>query len=294
MEIIVTGSLGHIGRPLIQKLLQKNYTVTVVSRNVERRKAIEQLGAQPAIGSLSDVDFLTQTFQKAEAAFCMNPPNFKVKNQHAYYENLTQTYAAAIEASGLQRVVYLSSYGAHLPSGTGFISGSYLAEQRFDQIPNSSFTYLRPASFYYNLLAFIPMIKALGYIGAVYGGNDKLAMAAPEDIAAAASEELVAQAGKKKIRYICSDDRSCNEIAAVLGEAIGKPDLQWKTLSEKQVLTDLLAKGLTENAAKNLVELGMAIHTGKIREDFDRHKPALGKVRLEEYAKDFAVAFHKA
>jgi len=40
------------------------------------------------------------------------------------------------------------------------------------------------------------------------------------------------------------------------------------------------------------VELGASIHSGKLREDYDLHKPtSMGKVKLEDFAKEFAAAF---
>ncbi|MDQ2862626.1 MAG: hypothetical protein M3R50_03065 [Bacteroidota bacterium] len=52
MKIIVTGSLGHISKPLVKELIKKDNQVTVISSNVERKKDIETLGAFVAIGSL--------------------------------------------------------------------------------------------------------------------------------------------------------------------------------------------------------------------------------------------------
>ena len=58
MKIIVTGSLGNIGKPLTQELVQKGHQVTVISSNADKKEAIEKLGATAAIGSLEDVDFI--------------------------------------------------------------------------------------------------------------------------------------------------------------------------------------------------------------------------------------------
>lgn len=58
MKVIVTGSLGNIGKPLTTQLVQKGHTVTVISSKSEKQKDIEANGARAAIGSLSDVDFL--------------------------------------------------------------------------------------------------------------------------------------------------------------------------------------------------------------------------------------------
>lgn len=72
-----------------------------------------------------------------------------------------------------------------------------------------------------------------------------------------------------------------------------EPELQWKTLPKEQVTQALQKNGLPENAVKNLIELGEAIHSGMLRVDYDLNRPYLGKVSLEDFAKDFAKAYHK-
>lgn len=292
MNIVITGSLGHIGQPLTQALVKNRHSVTVISRSVDKQTAIEQLGATAAIGSLNDLTFLTKTFTGADAVFCMVPPSYNEPDQLAYYQNTGNTYKQAITASGVKRVVHLSSYGAHLPSGTGIITGAYYVEQTLNTISGIRLTHLRPTYFYYNLAAFIPMIKAAGFIGAVYGDTDQLTLVAPEDIAAAAAEELVQTENTAAVRYVASDSRSCNEIAQVLGKAIGKPDLQWRILPRADVLNGLKTNGVPDAFADKLVELGEAIHSGKLSEDYDVHTPSLGNIKLETYAQEFAQVFN--
>lgn len=295
MNIVITGSLGHISKPLAEKLLQQKNTVTIISSNPARQTQIEALGARAAIGAVQDADFLTKAFTATDAVYCMTPPNFSHPNQIAYYEQTAHAYAGAIRRSGVRRVVYLSSYGAHLPSGTGFITGSYKGENILNAMEGISLTHIRPTYFYYNLLHFIPMIKNAGFIGAAYGEEDKLPMVSPNDIAEAIAEELTTTPKEgTAIRYFTSDERTCNEIVQVLGKIIGKPDLTWKVLPPAKVLQALLANGIPQNAAENLVELGMATHTGILREEFEKNKPAFGKVSLEDYASEFAAIYHQS
>jgi uncharacterized protein YbjT (DUF2867 family) len=293
MKIILTGSLGHISKPLTIELVEQGHSVTVISSSPERRKEIEALGAQAAIGSATDVQFLKNTFTGADAVYCMTPPDFSAPDQIDYYEHIAKCYATAIQHSGIKRVLYLSSYGAHLPSGTGFITGSYKAEQILNAIPGISLTHIRPGYFYYNLLGFIGMIKAAGFIGSVYGGEDKLAMVSPADIAAVCAKEITQTDSSNKVAYVYSDDRTCNEVATVLGEAIGIPDLKWLVLSEDQVIAALIRNGIPENAVLNLVELGKATHSGTLREEYELDKPEAGKIKLEEFAKEFAAVYNQ-
>jgi uncharacterized protein YbjT (DUF2867 family) len=226
MKIIITGSLGHIGKPLAIELLQKDHQVIIITSKSERQKDIEALGAKAAIGSVENVDFLTDTFKGADAIFCMIPPNFGEKDQVEYYSRIGENYAKAIRKSGIKRVVELSSYGAHLEKGTGFIVGSHRVEKILNELTDVAVTHVRPGYFYYNLLGYAKMIKAIGIMAANHGGEDKIALVSPIDIATAVADEIMTPFTGNKVRYVVSDDRTCHEIAIVLGTAIGKPDLK--------------------------------------------------------------------
>ena len=45
MKIIITGSLGHISKPLAKELVEKGHAVTVISSNPDKQTAIEAMGA---------------------------------------------------------------------------------------------------------------------------------------------------------------------------------------------------------------------------------------------------------
>ena len=123
MKIIITGSLGHISKPLAQELVKKGHSVTVISSNPGKQKDIEAIGATAAIGSIEDISFLAKTFTGADAVYTMLPP-FKFQenpNLDAREEarRLTSNYVAAIQQSGVKKVVHLSSIGAHTDKGNG-------------------------------------------------------------------------------------------------------------------------------------------------------------------------------
>ena len=292
MKVIVTGSLGNISKPLARELVQKGHSVTVISRKLEKQKDIEALGATATIGSLEDVDFLVSIFTGADAVYAMVPPNFTEPDQVAYYRKIGRSYAQAIQQSGVKRVVHLSSYGAHLDKGTGFILGSHNVEGILNGLSDVAITHLRPTYFYTNLYSFVGMIKGLGFIGANYGGDDKMVVVHPIDIAAAAAEEIETPATAKKVRYVGSDELTANEIARTLGAAVGKPDLKWVTFTDEQMREGMEKRGMPAHLVANFVEMGASTHSGAMREDYELHKPiAMGQVKLADFAKEFAAAF---
>lgn len=292
MKIVITGSLGNISKPLATALMQKGHAVTIISSDPQKRAAIETLGATAAIGLLRNADFLVAAFTGADVVYTMVPPNFAVADPIAYYQLIGNNYANAIKQSGIKQVVHLSSWGAHLDKGTGMIVGSHQVEKILDELTDVAITYLRPCSFYNNLYHYIPMIKAAGFMGTNYGGDDKVVLVSTRDIADAAVEELEVQNTGKKIRYIASDEHTCNEIASILGAAIGKPDLKWLTFTDEQTQAAMEQNGVPAHIAAKLVELNASIRSGAIRGDYDLHQPTvLGKVKLADFAKEFAAAF---
>ncbi|GAB3768837.1 NmrA family NAD(P)-binding protein [Spirosoma horti] len=295
MKIVVTGSLGHIGKPLTELLVQKGHSVTVISSDPQKQATIEALGATAAIGSVDDVDFLVSAFTGADAVHAMIPPTNASPDPIARHKKLGDCLAQAIGQSGVKRVLYVSSYGAQLEKGTGLIVGHYHAEKALDALPLEALTHLRATYIYYNMYAYVNMIKSLGFIGTNYGDDDRVVLVSPQDIAAAAAEELESQTPGRNVRYVASDERSCNEMAQILGAAIGNPDLKWVTITDKQMQTGMEANGVPAPVAAQLVDMYGACHTGLLNEDYDRHKPKImGNVKMEDFAIDFANAFKQA
>ncbi|MGF6925105.1 uncharacterized protein YbjT (DUF2867 family) [Chitinophaga sp. W2I13] len=205
------------------------------------------------------------------------------------------TYAKAIQRSGVKRVILLSSYGAHLDKGTGIILGAHKAEVTLNGLPGIAVTHMRPTYFYYNLFSFIAMIKSAGVMTASYGGDDMIQLVSPMDIAAAIADEIeTPTATGHKVRYVASDERTANEIAGVLGAAIGKPDLKWTVITNEEMRSSLESHGVPAVLATGLLEMYACIHNGTLAEDYYLHKPTvMGKVKLEDFAKEFATAFKK-
>lgn len=299
MKIIVTGSLGNISKPLTKTLVQAGHAVTVISSTPERQKAIEALGASAAIGTMEDVDFLTTTFKGADVVYLMEamaPSSFF--DQHldfiAANTKIGSNYKQAIEQSGVKQVVHLSSIGAHTSEGTGILKFHYNVETILNQLPEDvSIKFMRPVGFYYNMFQFIQTIKAQGAIIQNYGGDGKEPWVSPVDIAAVIAEEIEKPFLGRAFRYIASDEVSPNEVAKTLGAAIDKPDLQWIVIPDEQLLAGMIAAGMNPQTAKGFVEMNAARYGGELYEDYYRHQPKLGKVKLTDFAKEFAAVFNQ-
>jgi uncharacterized protein YbjT (DUF2867 family) len=296
MKIVLTGSLGHISKPLTEVLLQKGNSVTVISSKPERQKDIEALGSSAAIGTIEDVNFLTNTFKGADAVYCMIPPgghffdpNFDITE---FTSKTADNYKHAVQHSGIKRMVFLSSIGAHTDKGKGILAFYCHVEKILNSLPaDVAITFMRPVGFYYNLFNFINTIKTQGVIATNYGGDRRKPWVSTIDIAAAIAEEILVPFDGRKVRYVASDEISCNEIASILGEAIGKPDLKWIIIPDEKQLNSMIAAGMNPQIAKGFVEMNAGINSGLTAEDYYCNKPTLGKVKMKDFAKEFARFF---
>jgi len=307
MKLIVTGSLGNISQPLTEILVTQGHEVTVVSSDLKKQAAIEALGASAAIGSMADVDFLTITFQGADAVYAMIPLSFTEPDPGDYLRRMAKNYVQALKTTQVKRVVVMSGWVADLIKSEN-------VENEFDGL-EASITFMRPGSFYTNFYQNIDLIKGKGLIGKLLtlryfglwalltgktgllmgncGGDDRIIFVSPKDIAGAVAEELVLTPEQNTVRYVGSEEMTCNEAARIIGTAIGKPWLKWVLLTDKAMLQGLKMAKVPGKLAEMLVEMQAAMHSGKPLENYHHNNPKMGKVKLADFAREFARVYHQ-
>lgn len=300
MKIILTGSLGNIGLHLTRNLLQHGHVVTVVSSNPGRQADIEALGAQAAIGAVTDVEFLTNTFRGADVVYLigiweaigsMFDPDVDFESG---FIQMANNYKKAIQATGIKKAIYLSTIGAHTNKGIGVLIYHYLAEQVLQTLPDDvAVKFMRPVGFYTNLYRSIPTIRNQNAIVQNFGGDTPQPWVSPIDIAQAITEEVDLPFEGKTVRYIASEEISANEIARILGKAIGQPDLQWIVIPDEALLDGMLAHGMNKSIASGFIELQNAQKSGSIYADYYKNEPELGQTKFASFAKEFAEVYHQ-
>jgi len=300
MNIVITGSLGNIGKPLTIELVSKGHHLTVITTKVERQSAIESLGAKAAIGSFFDIEFLTETFRGADAVYLMEAWEGigsifdKDLDFVAAFDRIGNNYKIAVEQSGVKQLVHLSSIGAHTDQGTGSLYLHNKVEGILGRLPDEvAIKFIRPVGFYSNLYRNLAAIKTQRAIVSSYGGNQKEPWVAAGDIAKTISEEMDKPFKGRSVHYLASDEVSPNEVAQILGEAIGEPDLIWKVIPREQMLSGMLAAGMNEWIANGFIAMQAAQESGLLYEDFYRHRPVFGKTKLRDFAQEFAHVYHQ-
>lgn len=290
---VITGSIGHISKPVIDGLVKAGKSVTVITSDPSKKDAIISLGAKPSVGSVFDADFVKSAFAGADVVYTMIPPVWVTDNWRKSQDAIAANYTSAIRANGIKYVVNLSSIGAHLGQGCGPVDGLHAFEKSLDELPGLNVKHLRPAFFYYNLFNLTGLVKEAGILGANYGGADnKIPLVHTVDIASAALEELIGLTFKgHSVRYIVGDERTGNEIAEILGNAIGKK-LPWVEFSDEEQAKGLQQGGVPESHVAAYVQMGTALRNGKMQSDLLANHPGYSSIRLKDFAAEFAGAFN--
>lgn len=295
MKYVLTGSNGHISGPLAQQLTAEGHSVKVITSNPEKMSAIEELGATPLVGSVEDVNFLKESFAGADAVYLMVPPKWTVTDWIGYQTQVVRNFVEAIKASSVSYVMALSSVGAHMKTGCGPVDGLAVLEDQLAGLQGIHVKVLRPSYFFYNLFSMVGMAKHMGIIGSTQPATHRLVLTDTSDITSVAFEELNSLNFRGfSVRYIASDERTWSEIAHVLGSAIGKPDLPFVEFSDEQSFQGMKQMGLSDVIANGYVAMGKALRLGLMEEDFKANRPTYGKVKLEDFAKQFAKAYEAA
>ena len=288
---VILGASGNTGSIIADSLLLKGKKVRVVGRDAGRLQRFVRKGAEAFTADLSDAAALTKAFSGARAAYLMLPPITSREDQ----ERESDAIAKAVKGSGLRYAVYLSSYGAQVPKGTGPVEGLHSCEQKLNAISGLTVLHLRAAYFMENNLAAIGMIHGMGVFGNALLPDLKLPMAATRDVGDYAAQRLLDLdfSGKQTRELLGERDLSMTEAAAVIARGIGKPDLRYEQFPYDQVQQVLTQMGVPPKGAALYIEMYKAINAGVLIPQEPRSPENTTPTSFEQFVQDvFAPAYH--
>ena len=288
---VILGATGNTGAVVADTLLSGRKKVRVVGRDAGRLQRFVRKGAEAFTGDVSDAVTLTKAFRGARAAYLMLPPITSREDQ----ERESDAIARAVTESGLRYAVHLSSYGAHVPEGTGPVAGLHSSEQKLNGITGLNVLHLRAAYFMENNLAAIDMIHGMGLFGHALLPDLKLPMIATRDVGDYAAQRLLNLdfSGKQTRELLGQRDLSMTEATAVIARGIGKPDLRYEQFPYDQVQQVLEQTGMPQKKAAVYIEMFWAINAGLLAAQEQRSTENSTPTSFEQFVRDvFVAAYH--
>jgi uncharacterized protein YbjT (DUF2867 family) len=288
---VILGATGNTGSIIADFLLAKGKKVRVVARDAGRLQRFVRNGAEAFVTDQSDAIALTKAFSGARAAYLLLPPITSREDQ----ERQSDAFAKAAKQSGLRCAVYLSSYGAHVPEGTGPVTGLHTAEQKLNAISDLNVLHLRAAYFMENNLAAIGMIHGMGIFGHALLPDLKFPMIATPDVGNYAARRLLDLDffGKETRELLGERDLSMSEATAVIAQDIGKPDLRYQQFTYEQMAQGLTQMGFSPKKAAVYIEMFQAINDGVLAAQEPRSPENSTATSFEKFVQDvFTPAYH--
>jgi uncharacterized protein YbjT (DUF2867 family) len=288
---LILGPSGNTGSIIVNFLLLKGEKVRVVGRDVGRLQRFVRKGAEAFTADMSDAAALTKALSGARAAYLMLPPITSREDQ----ERESDAIAKAVKESGLRYAVHLSSYGAHVPQGTGPVTGLHSSEQKLNAIRDLNVLHLRAAYFMENNLAAIDMIREMGLFGHALLPDLKLPMIATRDVGDYAAQRLLDLdfSGKQTRELLGERDLSMAEATAIIARGIGKPDLRYEQFPYDQVRQSLTQMGFSSKKAAVYIEMFEAINAGLLSAREQRSMENSTPTSFEKFVQDVFLAAYR-
>ncbi|MBY0246270.1 MAG: NmrA family NAD(P)-binding protein [Nitrospiraceae bacterium] len=285
---VVVGATGNTGSAVAETLLNQKQAVRVVVRSADKGVPWKAKGADVAVASLDDGTALAKAFEGAAGVYLLVPPNYGAESWLADQRQRMDRVAEAVQKSGVEHVVFLSSVGGHLHGGTGPIRAASYGEQALGCLAKR-LTILRPCYFMENWMPSIGMVKQHGVLPTFIAPSVKISMISTKDIGRIVAEHLIAGGrGKQVVEMAGPVEYSPEEIASALGHILGKTvTAQHAPLSA--VVPTFKAFGFSDEAARLFEEMYAAFSAGTIHYE----QPASvvrGRVTLAEALKEFLKA----
>jgi len=288
---VILGASGNTGAIIADTLLFNGKKVRVIGRDAARLERFVRKGAEAFTGNVSDAVALTKAFRGARAAYVMLPPIVSREDQ----ERESDAIAEAVTESGLRYAVHLSSYGAHVPEGTGPVTGLYSSEQKLNAIDGLNVLHLRAAYFMENNLAAIGMIQEMGIFGHALLPDLKLPMTATRDVGYYAAQRILDLdfSGKQTRELLGERDLSMTEATAAIARGVGKPDLRYVQFPYDQVQQVLEQMGMSPKKAGVYIEMFNAINTGVLAAQEPRSRENTTSTSFEEFVQDIFAPVYR-
>jgi uncharacterized protein YbjT (DUF2867 family) len=251
---IVLGGTGHVGSALAEELLARGEPVTVVSRDPRKAARWAAHGAEVAIADVHDVRALRGILERGTRLFLLNPPADPSTDTAAEETESMRAILAAIEGSGLARIVAQSTYGARQGTNLGDLGVLHEMERELARQP-IPFTIVRGAYYMSNWDHALETARAEGKVHSFYPADFLLPMVAPRDIGRVAADLMLEPVARTGLHLVEGPARySPADVAAAFASALRRNVVPVEIRRPEWVST-LIAMGFSAVAARSFAAM---------------------------------------
>ena len=262
--IVVTGANGRTGSVAARALLDIGEKVRVVLRNRDTSEEWIKRGAYVAIADLTDLEAMAVAFDDARAIYVVSPQEYGRQELFERAAFIADVVSEAASGARVPKIVALSSVGADLDHGTGWIMMNRMLEQRLLPL-DVPIAFIRAAYFMENwssLLGVALQTRTLPSFLSPVGRQ--IPMVAAADVGHVAASVLLEDWGGKRVIDLTGPRcYAPADVAQCLAEAIGAP-IKVEAVPEADWPSALSNAGFSEHALQGFIELNRSLNSGRI------------------------------
>ena len=257
MTIVVTGATGHLGRLVIDNLIERGVDpaeIRAAGRNAEKLAELSSR-VQTAVIDFEDPATLVPAFAGADALLLVSGSEVgKRMPQH------TNAIDAAV-AAGVGRVVYTSA--PHADTTELAVAPEHKATEELLTASGLPVTFLRNNWYTENYVGPLEQARETGTVVASVG-DGRIASATRNDYAEAAAVVLTTPGHEDKVYELAGDVAwSFYDLAAAFSEIIGS-EVVYTPIEPEEYARILTGAGLDEGTVAFVVALDQATRNGAL------------------------------
>jgi uncharacterized protein YbjT (DUF2867 family) len=161
VNIAVTGGTGFVGRHLVNRLVEHNHQITVLTHRNSGRNLFGKK-VQFCSGSVENTADMVRAFENAEIVFHLVGiiAETKTKSFDKTVSKGTTNVVNACQQAGVKKIIYVSALGTSSEAKGGYMRAKYEAEESVKS-SGLKWTILRPSIIYGNQDGFLTLLAKL-------------------------------------------------------------------------------------------------------------------------------------
>lgn len=282
---VIMGGTGNVGSATAAALLARGEAVTIVTRSAARAAPWRARGAEIAEADVEDVASLRAALRRGRRALLLNPPADITTDTDAVERRTVRNILAALDGSGLEKVVAVSTGGAQPGERLGDLNVLWELEEglRVQAIPAAI---NRGAYYMSNWDGLRDTVRETGRLPTLFPADLAIPMVAPRDLGEAAAARLMSPPEDTGVRNVEGPRRySATDVARAFALVLGRP-LTVDVAPRDTWKDTFLALGFSAAAAESYARMTAASVDG----GFDMgQNPLRGSITLEAYIRNLVA-----
>jgi NAD(P)H dehydrogenase (quinone) len=269
MSIVVTGATGHLGRLVVEALLQRGVPAEQIIATGRRTEVLANLAERGVVvrrADFNDEASLPEAFAGADKLLLVSGSEAGQRvRQHANAIN-------AAKAAGVRLIAYTS--GVRANTSTLLANQDHRATERLLAQAGVPHALLRNCWYLENYIGQLPVYLERGIVGAA--GTGKVSAAMRADYAGAAAAVLAGDGHAGAVYELGGEPFTMAELAEVMSAATGRT-VTYTDLPVEQYRAVLVGAGLPEAMAAMVADGDRGVAAGELLVEGDDLKRLLGR-----------------